>query len=290
MGPDQHRAQQALQRVLTGDQSGAVSLQGDEIVLDVDEVISQVKERLVARGLTIVENVPIPETDKQIVLMEAPRVRQTAHDLRVQQPGGQVGAPLRGCPVRGGPAAGSPTRPRMAVWIGALVAANALLLAFVLSVGRQLFIDALAGTTFGPASKVFYNTLLNYLERGQEVVLWLGLIIVVAGVYAGANRMGTAVRTTLSGGLEQIGGKLAGTGLGGITGVGRWVASNAGWLRVVVVALGAVVLLWGNNVTTDRLWWSLALVLVLLALVQVFVGAGRYKDRPGRLDPGLATT
>ena len=129
-------------------------------------------------------------------------------------------------------------RGRMAVWIGALVAANALLLAFVLSVGRQLFIDALAGTTFGPASKVFYNTLLNYLERGQEVVLWLGLIIVVAGVYAGANRLGTAVRTTLSGGLEQIGGKLADTGLDAISGVGRWVASNAGWLRVVVVAAG----------------------------------------------------
>ena len=37
------------------------------------------------------------------------------------------------------------------------------------------------------------------------------------------------------------------------------------WLRVVVIALGIVVLLWGNNASTDRLWWSLALVLVLLA-------------------------
>src|SRR5215207_1812351 len=49
------RAQQALHRILTGDDSGAVSLQEDQVVLDVDEVINQVKERLVARGLTIVE-------------------------------------------------------------------------------------------------------------------------------------------------------------------------------------------------------------------------------------------
>lgn len=48
------RAQQTLQRILNGDDSGAVSLQGDEVVLDVDEVIERVKERLVARGLTIV--------------------------------------------------------------------------------------------------------------------------------------------------------------------------------------------------------------------------------------------
>ncbi len=283
------RAQQALQRILTGDQSGAVSLQGDEIVLDVDEVIAQVKERLVARGLTIVENVPIPETDRQIVLVEAPRVRQMRTIYAFSNPVAKWALPFVGV-LFAAALLLARRRARMAVWIGAVVAANALLLAFVLSVGRQLFVDALAGTTFGPASRVFYNTLLSYLDRGQEVVLWLGLIIVVAGLFAGANRVGSAVRTTVSGGLEEIGSKLADTGLDAISGVGRWVAPNAGWLRVVVVALGAVVLLWGNNVTTDRLWWSLALVLVLLALVQVFVGAGRDKDRPGRLDPDLATT
>lgn len=50
---------------------------------------------------------------------------------------------------------------------------------------------------------------------------------------------------------------------------------NAGWLRVVLVTLGAVVLLWGNEVTLTRLWWSLALVLLLLATVQILIGAGR---------------
>src|SRR3954469_17784817 len=70
------RAQQALHRVLKGEGSGAVSVQGDQVVLDVDEVINQVKDRLVARGLTLVQNAPIPQTDRQIVLMEAPQVKQ----------------------------------------------------------------------------------------------------------------------------------------------------------------------------------------------------------------------
>jgi len=45
-----------------------------------------------------------------------------------------------------------------------------------------------------------------------------------------------------------------------------------------VVVLGGVVLLWGNDVSMSRLWWSLALVLVLLAGIQVLVGAGRGKE------------
>ena len=75
-----------------------------------------------------------------------------------------------------------------------------------------------------------------------------------------------------------------------VTTIGRWVAANAAWLRVAVVAVGAVVLLWGNNVTLSRLWWSLALVLVLLAVLQVLVGAGRRRELPGPLGPDTATT
>ena len=280
------RAQQALQRILTGDQSGAVSLQGDQVVLDVDEVIARVKERLVARGLTIVESVPIPETDRQIVLMDAPKLRQMRTIYAFSNPVAKWALPFVGALFVAALLLAR-RRPRMAVWIGAVIAANALLLAFVLSVGKQLFVDQLAGTAFGPASRVFYETLLTYLQRGQEVVLWLGLILVVAGLYAGANRYGSAVRGTLSGGLENIGSSIAGSS---VTSAGRWVEANVAWLRVAVVVLGVVVLLWGNDVSTDRLWWSLALVLVLLAGLQVLVGTGREREPAGSPSPEAAAT
>jgi hypothetical protein len=144
--------------------------------------------------------------------------------------------------------------------------------AFALWVGRQLFINQLAGTVFGPASSMFYDTLLAYLDRGWQVFAWLGLILVVAGWFAGSNRSGTAARITLSGGLETIGTAVSG---GPVSGPGRWAAVNARWLRVAIGVLGAVVLLWGNDVSPSRLLWSLVLVVVLLAIVQVLVGAGR---------------
>ncbi len=283
------RAQQALHRILTGDGSAAVSLQGDQVVLDVDEVITRVKDRLVARGLTIAENVPIPETDRQIVLMDAPQLRQARTIYAFSNPVARWLLPLVGVLYLGAFLLAR-RRPRMGVWIGALVAANALLIAFTLSVGQQLFVNHLADSAFGPASKVFYVTLLSYLKRGQEAVLWLGLILVLAGLFAGANRYGTAVRTTIAGGLERTGMALADSGIDTVASMGRWVAANAAWLRVAIVTLGAVVLLWGNNVTLSRLWWSLALVLLILAVLQVLVGAGRHREQPGSLGPETATT
>jgi hypothetical protein len=270
------RAQQALQRILTGNHSGAVSLEGDQVVLNVDEVITQVKDRLVARGLTIVENAPIPATDRQIVLMDAPQLRQMRTIYAFGNPVAKWLLPLVGVLYLAAFLLAR-RRPRMAVWIGVLVAANALLLALALSVGRQLFINQLAGTAFGPASRDFFDTLLSYLERGQWVLLWLGLTFVLAGIFAGANRYGTAVRHTSSGGLESIGSSIRGSGS---MSPGRWVATNAGWLRVAVVAIASVVLLWGNNVSTQRLWWSLALMLVLLAGLQILIGAGREREQP----------
>ncbi len=265
------RAQQALQRILQGDTTGAVSLQGDEVVLDVSEVIDEVKARLADRGLTFIENAPIPESDRQIVLLTAPQLEQLRTIYAFGNPVARWLLPLVGVLYIAAFVLAR-RKPRMTVAIGAVIAGNALLIALALSVGRQLFSNELSGTTFGPASRAFYETMLSYLQRGQEVVLWLGLALVVAGWFAGTNRYGTAVRSAVTGGLEKSGAALPDEQVGA---GGRWVAGNVGWLRVAVAALGTVVLLWGNDVSLARWWWSLALVLVLLAVLQVLVGAGR---------------
>ena len=265
------RAQQALHRVLTGEGSGAVTVQGNEVVLDVDEVINAVKERLVARGLTLVENVPIPETDRQIVLLESDGLEQLRTIYAFGNPVAIWMLPLVAALYLVAFALAR-RRPRMGVVIGVLLAANAVLLGLFLSIGRQLFVNHLEGTVFGPASRVFYDTLLAYLERGQDVLLGVGLVLVVAGCFAGQNKYGTAVRTTVASGLENVGARAGG---GQVGTVGRWVAANRTWLRVVAVALGVLVLLWGNQISMERLWWALATVVVALAAIQVLVGAGQ---------------
>jgi hypothetical protein len=269
------RAQSALVRVLEGEESGALSVQGEQVVLDVSEVIEQVKQRLIDRGLTIVERVPIPDVDRQIVLLDAPQLEQARTIYAFGNPVARwlivlVAALYLAAFIL------SRNRPRTTIIIGAVLAANALFVGLMLSIGQQLFVNQLSGTVFGPASRVFYEQLLSYLERGQQVLLWLGLVLIVVGWFAGRNALGTAARSTVSGGLESVGSQLAD---GPAAGGGRWVASNAGWLRYAAGALGAVVLLWGNNISESRLFWSLMLVVVLLMAIQVFVGVGRGSRR-----------
>ena len=271
------RAQSALVRVLEGEESGALSVQGEQVVLDVSEVIDQVKQRLIARGLTIVERVPIPDVDRQIVLLDAPQLKQARTIYAFGNPVARwlivlVAALYLAAFIL------SRNRPRTTIIIGAVLAANALFVGLMLSIGQQLFVNQLSGTVFGPASRVFYEQLLSYLERGQRVLLWLGLVLIVVGWFAGRNALGTAARSTVSGGLESVGSQLSG---GSAAGAGRWVAANAGWLRYAAGGLGAVVLLWGNNISESRLFWSLMLVVVLLMAIQVFVGVGRGSRRTG---------
>jgi hypothetical protein len=277
------KAQQGLMRLLQGDNTGAVTLQGDQVVLDVSDVIDQVKARLVARGLTIVEKIPIPTIDKQIVLLDAPKLKQARTIYAFANPVAKwlivlVAALYLGALVL------SRRRPRMTVVIGVVLGANALLVAGALDVGRQLFIDQLTGTVFGPAASVFYATLLAYLVRGWQVIWWLGVILIATGWFAGSNASGAAVRTWVSGGLETAGAAMAD---GPVGGAGRWTTANARWLRVAVGVLGTVVLLWGNDVSLSRLFWSLVLVVVLLGVVQVLVGAGA-KPAPNRVSAANA--
>jgi len=112
----------------------------------------------------------------------------------------------------------------------------------------------------------------------------LGLLVVVVGWFAARTGTGAAARGTAARGLETVGAALSD---GPVAGAGRWVEANARWLRIVSGGLGVVVLLWGNDVSLSRLFWSLALVAVLLAVVQVLIGAAR---GPSRSDAATAAT
>ncbi|MGB7979162.1 MAG: hypothetical protein WCF36_00025 [Candidatus Nanopelagicales bacterium] len=268
------QAQQRLVSLLEGNETGAVSLQGDRVVLDLSDVIDQVQAGLVARGLTFAANVPIPEVDRQIVLMEAPSLRQARTIYAFANPIATwlivvvfvlyLAAFLL-----------ARRRSRMTVLIGLALAADALLLGLALSVGRQLIINDLAGTIFGPASAIFYDTLLTYLQRGVRVLAWLGLILVAAGWFTGRNSTASALRSTVSGALESVGATQSG---GPAHSVGRWVAANATWLRVVAGVLGVIALMWGDQATASRLAWSMLVVLGLLIAIQVLVGVGQRRQ------------
>ncbi len=279
----QARAQQALVRVMEGDASGAVSLQGDNLVLDIGDVLEQVKQRLIARGLTVLQNVPIPDVNKQIVLMQAPQLAQARTIYAFTKPVATWLLPVVALLYLIAFLVAR-RRPLMCAAIGVSFVVNALLIAFAVTVGERLFVNGFSSTVLASASSVIYTQLLGFLTRGWQAVLWLGVILIVAGWFAGITKSGATSRRWVSAGLRAGG---AGVGTEALVPTGRWVAANVGLLRAVAVAIGFVVLLWGLDTSLSRLIWSTVLVLVLLALIELLAGteAGHRRGPPKELDP-----
>ena len=81
------RAQQSLVAALEGEPSGAVSIEGSTVVLDTGVIADQVKAELVARGLSVLANVPVPpQADRQIVLLDSPQLQQIRTIYNLTQP------------------------------------------------------------------------------------------------------------------------------------------------------------------------------------------------------------
>ena len=69
-------AQKGFIALLQDEPSGPIELQGDDVVLNLDSVITLAQEKLVENGISFAANVSIPKTDKQFVLMSVPALSQ----------------------------------------------------------------------------------------------------------------------------------------------------------------------------------------------------------------------
>ena len=81
------KAQQSLVASLRGDQSGPVTAQGTQIVLDTGVVIEQLRAQLATGSLSALANVPLPASlSREIVLIDAPQLQHLRDAYRVLGP------------------------------------------------------------------------------------------------------------------------------------------------------------------------------------------------------------
>ncbi|MEY4170690.1 MAG: hypothetical protein RLZ94_1763 [Actinomycetota bacterium] len=264
-------AQKGLMAILEGREDGPVSLQGDEVVLDISSLIDQVKQGLVDRGFSAAANINVPEADRQIVLLEAPQLAQIRTIYSLTSP---IAVALFFIAILLLVLAAvlARRRPRMVAWAGGGAAVGGLLLIVGLGIGETVFVNTLEGTPFEKASQTFYDQLLKFLYNGAYAIVALGIIVLAVGLYLCGARWAVELRAAVNNLADDVARNIP---VGPITSSGASVAAHARWLRVGVAVIFTMIVVIGNDLSVARTIWAALIALVLLGVIQVWAAAGR---------------
>ncbi|MEU9337841.1 hypothetical protein AB0D49_32535 [Streptomyces sp. NPDC048290] len=280
------RAHAALDKALTGSGGGAVQLTDNTVTLDLGPVVDQVKQRLVAAGLTVAGRIPEVHTD--ITLVKSDEVGKVKTYTRLLQIFGNWLPVLAVLLIAAGVLlAVRRRRALVAACLGAAVAA--LVLGIGLDVFRVIYLDRLPADVSQSAAGAVYDTLTTFLHTMVRVVVVLGVVIALAAWLTGPGRHAGTVRRLWRDGIGAVRGVADGVGLR--TGpVGPFVRRYRTWITwaLVVVAL-VVYLVW--SYPTGWVVVGIALCFVFVLAVVEFLAAEPGADDirttdPGPTDPG----
>ena len=256
--------QKSVVAILQGGNEGPVQMQGDQVVLDISDLLTAVQSQLVAQGVSLADKVTIPASDRQIVLFEAPVVAQLQFVYSLTSPILQW-FPLLMAILFGLAITLARRRPRMVLAVGIALVVTGGLTTWALGVGKTFFVDQLAGTVFGGASGVFWDTLFNYLMTGLQGLMIFGVVLAIAGWYAGSSRPARNVRSHVVAGLTEIGSSLPENGLS------TFLAARADTVRWVITAVTVFILVVGSVMSLTHMIWVLLLAGGLFTLLQVLI-------------------
>ncbi|HEU4425036.1 MAG TPA: hypothetical protein VFR67_21110 [Pilimelia sp.] len=252
--------------MLTGENTGALVIEGDSVSVQLATVINAVKERLVANGFTLAER--IPEVDAEFVIF------QSADIGRAQRAFGLLDALGTWLPVlalaliaAGVFVASGKRRALIAAGLGVMLAM--LLLGVGVAVARALYLNALPGDAVpSDAAAVVFDQIVTFLRTTLRTVLVVGLIVLAAAYLSGPAPAAVRTREMLRRGFAGVRGGAGRLGLR--TGpVGDWVGRHRRGLRLATVAIAAAVLVFWDYATVAVVIWIVVATLVVLALLEI---------------------
>ncbi|MFJ1511909.1 hypothetical protein [Cellulosimicrobium funkei] len=257
-------AHQQLVAVMRGEDGDVLQVSDDgRLSIQLSGLIDLLKERLVDRGLDVAAR--IPSVDATFT------VAQSAELVMLQNRYAQVVTLTTWLPwvVLGLLAAGvlvANHRSRALVVAGLALTGAMVALGVGLAVARGLYLGALSGQVVRlDAAEVVFDQAVGYLRLTLRTVGVLGLVVALAAYVGGPSASARSLRA----GLGRAGAAVRGWGEGrGVsTGpVGDWLGRHKAFVRVVIVAVAALVLLLAGT-PTPGLVVGVALVAGLVLVV-----------------------
>jgi hypothetical protein len=228
------RAHSRVVAVLEGEGTKNVDTENGKVVLDVSALIDRVKKRLDDRGITIFDNVG-KDAPQQFVLFESEQLTKAQSGVRLLKTV-TYALPFLALLAFAVAIALSPNRRRTLLRAALGFAFGMALVLIVFNLARGAYLDAIenAGRSRA-AGAAAYDQILDFLRISLRTTFALGLVVALGAWLAGPGRLATRIR-------EGVLGLVRGGGEGEVTPVGRFVSSYRIPLRVLVVAIGILIL------------------------------------------------
>lgn len=274
--------QKSVMLILEGKPGDIVTLQGDQVVLDMTPLLKGVQQAIVAKGFTIADKVTIPDHTATYVLFTSPALAQLRFIYGFTAPILEF-FPLLLAALFALSLWLSRRRGAMAVAIGVGFAAMVELTKIGLDIGQGIFVDQLQGTILAPVSTVFWSTFFNYLEIGFRANMILAVSILIAGLLSLNARWSVTSRRFLASGPEYAGARI------GLGSVGSIIGRNAHGFRVGALIASVLILTpIGDILSIGHVIWTILLAAGLFTAIQVCVGSAEAADsKTVEIDEGV---
>jgi hypothetical protein len=224
-----------LVKALTGEDTGAVTVEGDTVSLNMAVFIQTVKAQLVASGFTLAER--IPEVNASFVLFQSADITRARSAFNLLNTLG-IWLPIVTLIllVLGVYVAKDHRRALVGAAIG--VAVSMVVLALALAVFRSIYLDAVPASVLPhDAAAVLYDTIVRFLRLGLRTILVLALVLAAGAFLTGQSVTAMRTRQGLTRAIASLQGDAEEAGFR--TGpVGTWVYANKRALRIGAVTPG----------------------------------------------------
>jgi hypothetical protein len=266
-----------LVRALSG-RASSLSVSNGKVVIGLGPFIDEVKHRLAARGLTIIEKLPtinptFPLFDAKY-LVRARSLYTALTTLKWVLPVITLIAYAAGIYV-------ARRHRRALIGAGLGLAGSMLVLGIGIAVVRTIYLNNVPSSVLpAAAAAVVFDTVVRFIRQGLRVLLAIGLVVALAGFVTGPSVTAVKTRRGIISAFTWVRG--AGEAVGVSTGpVGRWVYRYRRVLRIAAVIVAVVVFLfWGNPTGLDVLLIAVVLVGALGLIELIGRPPSSVKDAP----------
>jgi hypothetical protein len=273
-------AHQQLVAALSGRSGGAVGVSNGKVTLDLAPFIAIAKQDLAARGLTVVNKIPVVHPTLALFpsrdLVKAQTAYRLINDLKIVLPILTIILLGAGVYVARG-------HRRALIGAGLGLAASMLVLGALLLIVRGVYLNSVPSNVLpSDAAATAFDTLVRFVRTGLRTLLVVGLIVAAGAFLTGPSVTAVRLRSGISSGLGWLRQRGESAGLG-TAGVGTWTYAHRTGLRIGAVAVAALIFVFWGRPTAIVTISIAVLLLVALGLIELI---GRPPARAADHAPG----